>query len=283
MSTNFLHVDNESNQSDAQISDPPIGVQIDESTTPKLSKRKMKRLIKQQKWLESRPEMRKKEKEKKKMKIKKLREEGVEINRVVVKKQLIPMSSSNCKVCICIDCHFEQYMDERDMKKLVKQIGRCYAVNRHSSSPTQLYITSITSKIKEVFEKSQPGFTNWDAICLDKHWTQVFDDKQTKVIYMTSDSEHTIPDPKVICDANDFVFIIGGLVDHNRHKGLCHRLAVEKSCKTGRLPIDEYIEMSQRRVLAVNHVFEIMLLASNGSLLDWTQIFNKVIPLRKLK
>ena len=217
-----------------------------------MSKKQMKRFLRNKKWLESRPERKRLEKEKKKMKLKKLRDEGIEVKRSALKRQLCPMSDSKCKVKVCIDCDFSDYMNDNEMKKLVKQIGRCYAVNRHSSAPVQLYITSIRDKIKDLFAKIQSGYVNWDLICTQSHWTQLFDDKN-KIIYLSSDSQDLIPEPKHICQTNDYVFIIGGLVDHNRHKGLCHRLAIEKSVQTGRLPINEYIQMTQRRVLAVNH------------------------------
>ncbi|CAG2109850.1 unnamed protein product [Medioppia subpectinata] len=220
--------DNESNETVPQSDD------TNGEPKQEMSKKQMKRLQRHQKWLDSRPEKRRQEKERKKLKAKRLREEGVEVmSRTALKKQYIPMSSSKCKVSVCIDCDFEDYMEEKDMKKLVKQIGRCYAFNRHSSAPVQLYITSVVSKVREVLTKCQPGFTNWDAVCLDSHWTQVFTDK-SKIIYLTSDSEDVIPDPKDIVAANDYVFIIGGLVDHNKYKGLSvpYRQAVRHSVRS---------------------------------------------------
>jgi len=49
--------------------------------------------------------------------------------------------------------------------------------------------------------------------------------------------------------------VVGGLVDHNRHKGLTHRQCREAGVRTARLPIDEHLAMSQRRVLAVNQIY----------------------------
>ncbi|CAG2169048.1 unnamed protein product [Oppiella nova] len=236
---------NECKASDEQTIDNTIndttGHTTSDDTQRVMSKNQMKKLLRHKKWLETRPERRRQEKERKKLKAKKLREEGIEMksrsalrkqwipmseskcklreegiemkSRSALRKQWIPMSESKCKVSVCIDCDFEDYMEDNDMKKLVKQIGRCYAFNRHSSAPVQLYITSIKSKIKEAFVRSQPGFANWDAICVDRHWSEVFADKQ-KVIYLSSDSEDIIPEPNSICESNDYVFVIGGLVDH---------------------------------------------------------------------
>jgi tRNA (guanine9-N1)-methyltransferase len=56
--------------------------------------------------------------------------------------------------------------------------------------------------------------------------------------------------------------------------------AKELGIKTGQLPISEYVKLSQRKVLAVNHVFEI--LVEYLQCKDWKQAFEKVIPQRKL-
>ena len=46
-----------------------------------------------------------------------------------------------------------------------------------------------------------------------------------------------------------------------------------------RLPIDEFMEMKTRKVLTVNHVFDILASASTGA--DWKDAFLKAIPSRK--
>jgi tRNA (guanine9-N1)-methyltransferase len=225
----------------------------DLNSLSKMSKKQLKRLERNKKWLESKPERKKRDKEKRKLKLEQLRASGLEIiSRKAIKSKLVSMNDSKCKVSLCIDCDFEDYMNENDIKKLVKQIGRCYAVNKHNERPVQLFITSVCNRIKDRFMKSQSGYGNWDANVLSQHWTQVFNDN-TKIIYLTSDSENVIPNCDQICLSNDLVFIIGGLVDHNRYKGLCHGIALSHGVRHGRLPIDDHIEMTQRRVLAVNH------------------------------
>lgn len=74
-------------------------------------------------------------------------------------------------------------------------------------------------------------------------------------------------------------YIIGGLVDKNRHKGICYKAAMEKGIKTAKLPIGEYIEMTSRSVLATNHVVEIMLRWLEVR--DWGEAFMHVLPARK--
>lgn len=52
-------------------------------------------------------------------------------------------------------------------------------------------------------------------------------------------------------------------------RGICH----------ARLPIDEFIEMKTRKVLTVDHVFDILAGSSAGK--SWKDAFLRVLPARK--
>lgn len=134
---------------------------------------------------------------------------------------------------------------------------------------------------------SQSGYLNWDAQCTDKHWTELFKSSDgtlnPNIIYLSGDSPNNIPDCGEIQSRNEHIFIIGGVIDHNQHKGIALERAESFQVQHGQLPIKEHITMAQRRILAIPHVFEIMLLAANNDCgQEWGKIFKKVIPLRKL-
>ena len=95
-----------------------------------------------------------------------------------------------------------------------------------------------------------------------------------EVVYLTSDSPHTLDELKPYS-----TYIIGGLVDKNRHKGICYKTACEMGLKTAKLPIGEFMEMQSRFVLATNHVMEIMVRWLDCG--DWGKAFLEVIPKRK--
>ncbi|EPQ65538.1 tRNA methyltransferase [Blumeria graminis f. sp. tritici 96224] len=94
------------------------------------------------------------------------------------------------------------------------------------------------------------------------------------LIYLTSDSPNTLQYLKP-----NTTYIIGGIVDKNRHKGLCYKRACERGIPTAKLPIGDYMKMQSRTVLTVNHVVEIMLkwIATN----NWGESLTSVIPKRK--
>ncbi|KPM10486.1 tRNA (Guanine-1)-methyltransferase-like protein 2 [Sarcoptes scabiei] len=188
------------------------------------------------------------------------------------------MSESKCQANIIIDCDYQNYMNEDELKKLCNQLNRCYSLNRHSDAPVNLYFTSIKGKLQNFMKSLHPGYARWDVFLSEKHWSEIF---SSKIIYLTGDSSNILPDCKEIQDSND-IFVIGGLIDHNRHKGLSLKRAIEEyKVQHSRLPLDLHIKLTQSRILSIPHVFEIMLNAVNKSMDDWSMIFKKVIPIRK--
>jgi tRNA (guanine9-N1)-methyltransferase len=98
--------------------------------------------------------------------------------------------------------------------------------------------------------------------------------KEGEIVYLTSDSPHTLERLQPYS-----TYIVGGLVDKNRHKGICYKTACDRGIKTAKLPIGKFMEMQSRFVLATNHVVEIMLRWLECG--DWGQSLVKVMPKRK--
>ena len=97
---------------------------------------------------------------------------------------------------------------------------------------------------------------------------------EAELVYLTSESDNTLTELKPYS-----TYIIGGLVDKNREKGICYKRATNRGIKTAKLPIGEFMDMRSRKVLATNHVNEIMLRWLECG--DWGEAFVKVIPKRK--
>lgn len=161
------------------------------------------------------------------------------------------------------------------MLQLLSQLQFAYSANRRSAHSAELHIAGLSGRSLEQFEQWQ-GTGNWDVVRHDgQHYAQTFAsyDKQD-IVYLTSESEHVLERVQP-----GRVYVIGGLVDHNHHKGLCHRLAVAQGVAHARLPIDEHVDMKTRKVLTVNQVVELLL--KQTELDDWSQALLQVIPKRK--
>ena len=61
--------------------------------------------------------------------------------------------------------------------------------------------------------------------------------------------------------------------------GLCHKVAIQAGIRHGRLPLDKFLQMKARKVLTIDHVFEIVLRISEGK--TWQEAFLQVLPERK--
>lgn len=259
-----------------------LGLSLDEIKEKNYSKKTLKRMLKNKVYNETKIEKRKIQKQKRKAKRKELKETlGISLSE---KKTRLNMSESPNKVNIAIDLSFNSMMNEKELRKLMKQIQRCYSLNRRSDAPCQFYLTSLKDEIAKGLMSKQPGFDYWDIHRKEEHFLDVFKDFKEKgtLIFLSSDSPNLLPDVAEIQKrGGDYAYIIGGLVDHNVHKGLTLGLAQKSGIQTARLPIDQCMELCVSKVLAVNHVFEIMLNATNG--IAWSQSFMNVIPARKVK
>jgi tRNA (guanine9-N1)-methyltransferase len=98
--------------------------------------------------------------------------------------------------------------------------------------------------------------------------------QQGEIVYLSSEADDTLEELKPFS-----TYIIGGLVDKNREKGVCHKRATQRGVRTAKLPIGKYLDMSSRKVLATNHVNEIMVHWLECG--DWGESFMKVMPKRK--
>lgn len=254
---------------------PQNGIENVQKTTdtPKLSKNQQKKLLKKQKWEEGKTERKRKEREKLKRKKAEKRALGEPVTTIINRKRLrdCTMANSSCKQRVVIDLDFEHLMHERDLGKCMKQLHRSYSVNRRADNPMQFYLSSLQGNVEACLAKSN-GYKNWDVYFRSEKYTELF--PKEDLVYLSSDSENVIEN----LDETK-VYVIGGLVDHNNHKGICHNLANEKGISHGRLPIDEYIEMKTRKVLTIDHVFTILLEVTHGK--SWKEAFLAIIPARK--
>jgi tRNA (guanine9-N1)-methyltransferase len=174
---------------------------------------------------------------------------------------------------IAIDMGFDHLMNDKDVKNLIRQIERCYACNRRSANPFHMVLAGLSGKSQQRLEESVEGYQNWKNVTFEKSAFQDLFDKDS-IVYLAAESENVLSeiDPTK-------VYVIGGFVDHNHHKGLSFSEAVAAGFHHARLPIDEYIKLSSRKVLTVNHVYEILMAFSETG--DWQESFLHVLPLRK--
>ncbi|EED12386.1 tRNA m(1)G methyltransferase domain containing protein [Talaromyces stipitatus ATCC 10500] len=269
--------------------------------TAPLSKKQQKRLLRQQKWDEQKEERKKRRKEKNTQRKMRKREEWKQVVEENGGQAPPRKHSVLVPVAVVIDCGWDELMADRERISLGSQITRSYSDNSKAPYRTHLAISSFDKLLKVRFDTVlRKMHENWRGVHFmqedfvhaaeqAKEWMKgpgggklegALANKEDaipengEVIYLSSDSPNTLTELKPYS-----TYIVGGLVDKNRHKGVCYQRAIEKGIKTAKLPIGEYLRMASRPVLATNHVVEIMLRWLE--LGDWGEAFLKVIPQRK--
>ena len=208
-------------------------------------------------------------------------------------------------ITLVIDCGFDDLMRDTERKSLGAQITRAYSDNNHAPFKAHLIVSSFGGYLKERFDTLLSGHhRSWKGVrFLEEDFIEAASQAEMtmrspeggsltgvlaaqpstggaekgqsgEIVYLTADS------PKTLEALSPYsTYIIGGIVDKNRHKGICYKKAMDHGVKTAKLPIGDYLQMSTRTVLTTNHVVEIMLRWLECG--DWGEAFMKVIPQRK--
>jgi len=217
-------------------------------------------------------------------------------------------------VTFVIDCQFDDLMNDGERVSLAGQLTRSYSDNRKAKFQAHLAISSFGGKLKERFENVlNSHHANWPGVkfleqdfvvaverakdwmrgpdggaiagallrtptgnqsTIEKEDTERNVESTGETVYLSSDSPETLSELKPYS-----IYIIGGLVDKNRHKGICYKRAMDRGIRTAKLPIGQFLQMQSRSVLTTNHVNEVML--KWLELGDWGEAFMQVIPKRK--
>lgn len=133
-------------------------------------------------------------------------------------------------------------MHENNLRNTITQLSYCYNANRTMSNPAQYHITGMSNKTKELFNQLT-GTKSWDVIVHEQQLQDLTIFDPSKIVYLTADSDNTINE----LDDED-VYVIGGLLDHNRHPGVSLQRAKDNNWRHGRLPIGDFVKMNSRKV-----------------------------------
>jgi tRNA (guanine9-N1)-methyltransferase len=74
-------------------------------------------------------------------------------------------------------------------------------------------------------------------------WQEVFQDMKGDLLYLSADA---VEELEKLTDGQGY--IIGGIVDRNRYKGLCSDIADKAGIQAARLPIEEHMKLVGSKV-----------------------------------
>ena len=202
---------------------------------------------------------------------------------------------------LLIDLAFDELMSEKEHTSLAQQIMYVYAANRGSSAPfDRLVLTGpdapdadlLSSAVGRAMQGKLRGvWHSWARVDLHRlgGLPSLTRDPHRKLIYLTADTENTLASLD-----DDTTYILGGIVDKNRHKSLCLHRAQRLGIPVAKLPITD-ANLAQletrlrtqgktaafhgRKVLTVNQVAEILLGWNETK--DWVEAIGRGLPQRK--
>lgn len=167
------------------------------------------------------------------------------------------------KLDICIDICDPNMMTEKELNSLGYQIKVIYSENRKHMMPANLSINNynyikpylIESHLAWDFEKDKLNLEN--------------------AIYLSGDADETLR------ELENKTYVIGGLVDKNRHKNYVRDYCKVNNIRCCKLPIKEYMVLNSSTILTTNQVSKILL--DFNATNDWKIAFELNIPRRKIK
>jgi tRNA (guanine9-N1)-methyltransferase len=268
-----------------------------------LSKQALKRLKRKEQWQQSKVQKKQKKKEEKAEKKARCAVDDPEevstepdreqylLERREIKQRRLDEFASLCmnNFHVIIDCDWEKDHSESSLKSLIQQVMFCYGHNKRHEKPVHIHLSGLGPLTIQQLEKL--NYSSWKGVSFSS------DDYLSNSIYSRKDYE-TEEEPKspikkelvyLTAEGEELLetlspseaYVIGGIVDRNRLKGITYEKAKRQKIRTARLPIKENITLASSHVLTVNHVFEILLTQQSTN--DWKATLEKVIPKRKEK
>ncbi|KAI8475532.1 MAG: hypothetical protein J3K34DRAFT_517347 [Monoraphidium minutum] len=177
---------------------------------------------------------------------------------------------------LVIDLDFEGLMTVSEVKSLVSQVNFSYGLTVKGDNQAHLHLLGARGYIQQQMRAQIPHLDAWALTVDDRGYAEFFKDRLRDVVYLTADS----PNELDTIDTSK-VYIIGGIVDRNRHKRICLERAEAAGVAHARLPIQKHMQLSTSAVITVNQVVD-LLVRGQGPATDWAAALAAALPTRKV-
>lgn len=153
----------------------------------------------------------------------------------------------------------------------------CQDIPPERPPAVEFCITGVGPKIQDALKRVQCN-GRWKCEVCSQPFEQKFAQECAtgQVVYLTADADEELQtlDPSTL-------YVVGGIVDRNRYKGLTLKKSREKGVKAAKLPISSKIgrQLEGSKILTVNQVVAVLI--AYAELGDWTAAFNRALPPRK--
>ncbi|KAG0663585.1 tRNA (guanine(9)-N(1))-methyltransferase [Maudiozyma exigua] len=253
---------------------PPPG--ISKSQWKKQWRKKQFELHKDE-YLSKRREKRKRQKMNRRAIIQGYKDRGEPIPAEYVREPRKNVNQISGGFTILLDCGFDDLMNDKEILSLSNQLTRAYSANNRADHFADMYVTSFNKRLEHRFKVGLADSLHetWPNFKFVPDEKMITEGDKTKMIYLSADTDETLDTIEP-----GMTYIVGGIVDKNRHKELCVNKAKNLGIPVRKLPIDSFIKIDGRQVLTTTHVVQLMLKYFDTK--DWKEAFEEVLPQRKL-
>ncbi|CRH00059.1 tRNA m(1)G methyltransferase, putative [Plasmodium relictum] len=259
---------------------------LEKNRKTKKEKKKDKRELLKEKRRKNRPEEKRRKKNKKKEellkvlndlneeeKIEYLKERKVLEKKMKERKREFLLQSYNEGFKICFNCSFQNYMEEKEICSLAKQIFLSYHYMIKNDIPIQFHFTYLNNNDNLFSQLKKYSLNKWKVHIHSENYWDIF--SKEKIVVLSPDASEELEEVK-----KDEVYIIAALVDRSISKNLSFYQASLYGFTTKKLPLEKYIKKKKSNVLNVNTVVEILINYIKTK--NWRKVFEICIPQKKV-
>jgi tRNA (guanine9-N1)-methyltransferase len=212
-----------------------------------------------------------------------------ELDRAVRNLLSSPAKPADTESFHClVDLSASHLLTEKELRKSIIQLRQLYVVNKRLAKEAiarkqqripffQIHICGLDARAEQfrslVFgeEALRWPSVSWSSADLS---TRLASMAPCPVVVLTADATETLTrvEPGVI-------YVLGGMVDRNRLKGLMWQQAQGLGLATRRLPLEQLPEWCGSPVLTTCHAFEVLARVASGE--SWPLALDQVLPRRK--
>uniref|UniRef100_A0A182PP38 RNA (guanine-9-)-methyltransferase domain-containing protein 1 n=1 Tax=Anopheles epiroticus TaxID=199890 RepID=A0A182PP38_9DIPT len=177
-------------------------------------------------------------------------------NRYGVTPRSVLVQAMQFGVNLVIDCSYDDYMNDKEMRNTAKQLMLCFALNRSHAEPFNIHHcnanfgkTTMKQLEKHLVQIHQPEFP---FNITDRSYTELF--PKERLVYLTPHCKNDLTEFNP-----DDVYIIGAMVDKSSQEPVSLGKAKKLGLRMARLPLDRYFQFKSGKSLTIDQMVSIML------------------------
>lgn len=196
-------------------------------------------------------------------------------SRKRARKEKISERLNRASAHFVVDLNFEALMTSKELRSIGTQVLTMYGDNCNSAFPFKLHLAGLIPE-SPTHQALQRAAKTESWVGFSTHSSQdlptIFPDQQ--LFYLSPDATEVIQSIQP-----GAVYIVGGLVDRNRHPNASFNRAQQLNIPSVRLPIEEHAVVSRTDFLTISDVLKI--LSHFAECGDWSAVFGALSAVQR--